>query len=137
MNLAKLTDRETQGRFARFLVVGATAYGVQLATMKLGLSYMGTNGAFTLAFILGTAAHYSLNRFWAMPSARVDSWRQLREYLGVALISFGINFALFHLCTDVFHLGEIWAIAVAVPPSTAVVFLLLNYRVFRRGGDEN
>jgi hypothetical protein len=28
-------------------------------------------------------------------------------------------------------LGKIWSQAIAVPPSTLVVFLILNYRVFR------
>jgi putative flippase GtrA len=97
----------------------------------------GTNSAFTLAFICSTTTHYLLNRFWALPSVRVDTWRQLRDYLITAAISFVINFSLFHLCVDVFGVGRIWATAVAIPPSTVVVFLLLNYRVFRRGVDGN
>ena len=129
----KLTSRETQVRFARFLVVGAAAYGVQLGTMQAGWRVLGTNFAFALAFVAGLATHYVLNRFWALPSARVDTLRQFKEYLGVAAISFVLNFALFHLCADVFGLGKVWSLAVAVPPSTAVVFLLLNTRVFRAG----
>ena len=128
---AKLTDRETQVRFARFLTVGATAYVVQVLAIKLFLQWFGTNVAFTLSFCCSTLTHYSLNRFWALPSVRHDTWRQAREYLGAAAISFVINLAVFHLCLDVFHLGKIWATAIAVPPSTVVVFLLLNYRVFR------
>ena len=128
---ANLTGRGTQVRFARFLVVGGTAYAVQVGAIRLFLLWLGTNAAFTLAFVAGTAAHYSLNRFWALPSARTDSLRQLQEYLGVAAVSFLINFSLFHLCLHVFGLGRIWATAVAVPPSTAVVFLLLNFHVFR------
>ena len=129
---AKLRDRETQVRFARFLAVGATAYGVQVLAIKVFLLWLGTNAAFSLSFLCSTAAHYCLNRFWALPSARHDSWRQFREYLGAVVISFIINFSVFHLCLDVFGLGRIWATAVAVPPSTVVVFLLLNYRVFRK-----
>lgn len=131
MSKAKLSDRQTQVRFARFLTVGATAYGVQVLAIKLFLLWVGTNLAFTLSFLCSTVTHYSLNRFWALPSARQDTWRQLREYLGAVVISFVINFSLFHLCLDVFGLGKIWSTAVAVPPSTVVVFLLLNYRVFR------
>ena len=131
MSKAKLSDRQTQVRFARFLTVGATAYVVQVLTIKLFLLWAGTNGAFTLSFLCGTLAHYGLNRFWALPSSRQDTWRQLREYLGAVGISFVINFSLFHLCLDGFGLGKIWSTAIAVPPSTAVVFLLLNYRVFR------
>jgi putative flippase GtrA len=128
---AKPTERETQVRFARFLIVGATAYGVQVLTIKLFLVIMGTNAAFTLSFLCSTTTHYLLNRFWALPSGRIDTARQLVEYLGTAALSYAINFALFRLCVDGFGLGRILATAIAVPPSTVVVFLLLNYRVFR------
>ncbi len=128
---AKLSDRQTQVRFARFLAVGATAFVVQLLTIKLFLLGLGTNPAFTLAFLCSTLTHYCLNRFWALPSARHDTWHQFREYLGAVVISYLINLAVFHLCLDVIGLGKIWSTAVAVPPSTVVVFLLLNYRVFR------
>ncbi len=128
---ALLSSQESRWRAARFLVVGGTAYGVQVATMKLFSLRLGTNLAFTLSFVCSTSTHYALNRFWALPSLRTDTWRQAREYLGTAALSWIINFSLFRLCIDVFGLGEIWATAIAVPPSTVVVFLLLNYRVFR------
>ena len=128
---AKLSDRETQVRFARFLTVGGTAYVVQVLTMKLFSLGLGTDAAFTLSFVCSTSTHYTLNRFWALPSLRTDAWRQAREYLFTAALSFVINYGLFHLCLDVFGLGKILSTAIAVPPSTLVVFLLLNYRVFR------
>ncbi|MBS0662204.1 MAG: GtrA family protein [Verrucomicrobia bacterium] len=134
MSKAKPTDRQTQVRFVRFLVVGGSAYAVQVATMKLFLLGCGMNLAFSLSFLCSTTTHYSLNRWWALPSTRVDTGRQLREYLGVAALSYVINFLLFRLCVDVLGLGRIWATAIAVPPSTLVVFLLLNFRVFRHAG---
>jgi putative flippase GtrA len=127
-----LTRRETQVRFFRFLVVGGTAYLVQMASMKLLLGWLGTNPAFTLSFMCSTSTHYLLNRFWALPSMRADTLHQLGEYLVTAALSFVINFSLFRLCLDVFGLDKLSSTAVAVPPSTLVVFLLLNYRVFRR-----
>jgi putative flippase GtrA len=127
-----LTYRETQVRFFRFIAVGGTACLVQVVSMKLFLGWLGTNLAFTLSFICSTSTHYTLNRFWALPSTRADTLRQLGEYLATAALSFAINFSLFRLCLDVFGLDKLWATAVAVPPSTMVVFLLLNYRVFKR-----
>jgi putative flippase GtrA len=62
---------------------------------------------------------------------RQDSWRQFCEYLVTAGISYLINLAGFYLCSHVFGLSNFWATAIAVPPSTVVVFLLLNYRVFK------
>lgn len=128
-----ISDRETQVRAARFLVVGGTSFIVQVAVMKVASDVMGlgTNVAFSLSFVCSTLTHYLLNRFWALPSARVDTWRQAKEYLGTAAISWVINLAVFRLCLDVIGLQKIWATAAAVPPSTIVVFLILNYRVFR------
>ena len=128
-----LSPSESRGRAVRFLIVGATSYGVQVAAMKLatGLLGLGTNAAFSVSFVCSTSTHYALNRFWALPSARTDTWRQAREYLGASAISYVINLAVFRLCLDVIGLGKIWATAAAVPPSTVVVFLILNYRVFR------
>lgn len=128
-----ISDRETRVRAARFLVVGGTSFIVQLAVMKVASDTMGlgTNVAFSLSFVCSTLTHYLLNRFWALPSARVDTWRQAKEYLGTAAISWVINLAVFRLCLDVIGLQKIWATAAAVPPSTIVVFLILNYRVFR------
>lgn len=103
---------------------------VQWSTMRVLLGIVPENLAFTLSFLCSSATHYTLNRFWALPSVRHDSWRQLAEYLGTVALSWLINLGMFRLCRDVFGLGALWATAIAVPPSTVVVFLLLNFRVF-------
>ncbi len=126
-----LTDRETQVRFLRFLLVGGISYLVQITSMGLLLGWFDANPAFTLSFICSTSTHYTLNRLWALPSVRRDTLRQLSEYLGVAVLSYVINFLLFRLGLDLLGFSGIWATALAVPPSTIMVFLLLNGRVFR------
>ncbi|HTB80516.1 MAG TPA: GtrA family protein [Opitutaceae bacterium] len=128
-----LTDRGTQVRFLRFLLVGGISYLVQITGIRLFLGWLGANLAFTLSFIFSTSAHYTLNRLWALPSIRRDTLRQLSEYLGVAALSYAINFSLFRLGLDLLGFSGIWAAALAVPPSTIMVFLLLNGRVFRHG----
>ena len=130
-----ISGRETRVRAARFLIVGGTSFTVQVAVMKVASDAIGleVNVAFTVSFVGSTLTHYLLNRFWALPSARADTWRQAKEYVGTAAISWVINIAVFRLCRVGFGLGKMWATAVAVPPSTVVVFLLLNYRVFRAG----
>ncbi len=127
-----LPHRETQIRLGRFLTVGGLSALVQLVSLALLKRFLNPSVAFTVAFVLSTATHYSLNRFWALPSERRDSWQQLTEYLATAGLSYLINFALFRFALDIVGLGVVWSAAVAVPPSTLVVFLLLNYRVFRR-----
>lgn len=124
---------QTKQRLVRFLVVGGSAYAVQWTMMKLFAAVFSTNVAFTLSFLSSTATHYALNRFWALPSSRRDSGRQFLEYAGTAALSYLVNFALFRTCIDVLGLGELWATAIAVPPSTVLVFLILNFRVFRAG----
>jgi putative flippase GtrA len=124
-------DGETQVRFWRFLGVGGLAAIVQLSSLAIFKQELNPNLAFTLSFVLSTATHYSLNRFWALPSERHDTAQQLGEYLATAGLSYLINLSLFRLCLSVIGLGVMWSAVLAVPPSTLVVFLLLNYRVFR------
>jgi putative flippase GtrA len=50
------------------------------------------------------------------------------------VLSYGINLGAFKVCTDALGLGVMWAAFWAIPPSTVVVFLILNYRVFRARG---
>ena len=125
-------DRETQVRFWRFLIVGGSAYVVQVATIALFRLGMGADLAFTLSFLCSTSTHYCLNRFWALPSTRSDRSKQFLEYAATAGLSYLINFGVFKLCCKVFELNHILSTAIAVPPSTVVVFLILNYRVFRK-----
>jgi putative flippase GtrA len=99
--------------------------------MRLFAPHWPENVAFTLSFLCSSATHYTLNRFWALPSERHDSWRQFAEYVGAVALSWVINIAMFRLCRDLLGLGKLWSTAIAVPPSTIVVFLLLNFRVFR------
>jgi putative flippase GtrA len=127
-----LPGRETQVRFWRFLAVGGLSAAVQLATLACFRRWFTPSLAFSFSFILSTSTHYSLNRFWALPSERRDRARQLTEYLATAGLSYLVNLSLFNLCLHLIGLGIMWSAVFAVPPSTLMVFLLLNYRVFRR-----
>jgi putative flippase GtrA len=128
---AKINDRGTQGRLFRFLLVGGVSAGVQFVVLALLTRVAGPTLAFTLAFAASTATHYTLNRRWALPSVRTDAQRQLGEYLLTVAVSYAINLGLFAFARKGLGLGVLPAAAVAIPPSTAVVWLLLNYRVFR------
>jgi len=125
-------SRETQVRFWRFLSVGGLSYLVQLASIALFRRWMGSDLAFTLSFVCSTSTHYCMNRFWALPSTRTDSSRQLLEYLGTAGLSYLINLGVFKLCHSVLGLDALLSTAIAVPPSTVVVFLILHFRVFKK-----
>ena len=126
-----LPARETQVRFWRFVAVGGISALVQLGSLAVWRRWFPPTLAFSLSFILSTSTHYSLNRFWALPSERRDHARQFTEYLATAGLSYLVNVSLFNLCLHLIGLGVMWSAVCAVPPSTLMVFLFLNYRVLR------
>ena len=126
-----LTDRETQLRLLRFLVVGAGSAVVQIAVLRALRIRCGETWAFSISWLVSTTTHYLANRFWALPSGRNDAVQQLGEYLFAVAVSYVINLGAFKLLRVRFKLSPTWATLWAIPPSTIVVFLLLNFRVFR------
>ena len=125
-----MRSSHTRFRFLRFLLVGGTGFVVQLGSLWLLKWFFPVRVAFTVAFVLSVASHYSLNRFWALKSARRDSGRQFLEYLATVGLSYLVSYSFFNLFLYL-KLSAMLSTALAVPPSTLVVFLLLNYRVFR------
>ena len=125
---------ESRGRLVRFLVVGGGSAGVQFAVLALIKGRMNDLLAFTISWALSTTTHYLFNRFWALPSVRHDAGKQFGEYLFTIALSWVINTAAFQLCHATLGLGVMWSTFWAIPPSTVVVFLLLNFRVFRAKG---
>lgn len=123
---------ETWARTLRFLAVGGGSAGVQFLVLALLKERLPPTFAFSASWVVSTTTHYLANRFWALPSGRRDSGRQLGEYLFTVALSYAVNLGAFLLCQRVLGLGVMWATFWAIPPSTVVVFLLLNYRVFRR-----
>jgi putative flippase GtrA len=130
-----LPASDTRRRAVRFLAVGGGSAAVQFGVLALLRDLMGSTAAFSISWVVSTATHYVANRFWALPSSRTDSGRQLGEYLFAVGLSYVINLAAFKMCTFWLGLGVMWAAFWAIPPSTVVVFLILNYRVFRGAGE--
>jgi len=124
--------RETLLRLMRFLVVGGGSAVVQLVVLRGLKSRLAETLAFSISWVVSTAVHYLANRFWALPSGRGDAVQQLGEYLFAVALSYCINLTAFKLLRHKVGLGTMWATALAIPPSTVVVFLLLNYRVFAK-----
>jgi len=124
-----LTDRETQWRLLRFLAVGGGTALVQLAVLHALKARLGETWAFSVSWVVSTATHYVANRFWALPSTRDDTVQQAGEYLVAVALSYLINLGMFKLLRH-FNVSTTWATLAAIPPSTIVVFLILNFRVF-------
>lgn len=127
-----LHDRETQLRLLRFLVVGGGAALFQFLLLPVLKKWMRDTPAFTLSWAISTAGHYFANRFWALPSSRPDTAQQVGEYLLAVGVNYLISLLMFRLLRRKFNLSAKWAALWAVPPSTVVSFLILNYRVFGR-----
>jgi putative flippase GtrA len=127
-----LADRENQLRLMRFLVVGAGSALVQIAVLRALKNRCGETLAFSISWVVSTTTHYFANRFSALPSGRGDTAQQLGEYLVAVALSYAINLGVFKLLRTRGGLGTTWATLWAIPPSTIVVFLLLNFRVFGR-----
>jgi putative flippase GtrA len=128
---AKLSDRVMQARFLRFVVSGVTVMVVQVGTLALLSRWWDNGAAFIGSYAIAVAVHYSLNRFWALRSSRKDHGRQAGEYALTVAGSFIVNFLLFQIAVHIFHLAPVWAALVTNPPTTLVVFLVLNFRIFR------
>jgi putative flippase GtrA len=128
---AKPSAPETQVRFVRFLVVGGGSALMQFAVLGVLKGRVSETLAFSISWVVSTGMHYLLNRFWALPSGRRDASRQFGEYLVAVGVSYAINLAAFKVCREALGLGVMWSAFWAIPPSTLVVFVLLNYRVFR------
>jgi putative flippase GtrA len=127
-----LHDRETQLRLLRFLAVGGGTALVQVAVLRMLKRWLSETLAFSISWVVSTCTHYLANRYWALPSARTDTGMQLGEYLFAVGLSYVINLGMFKLLRHRFKLGATWATLGAIPPSTIVVFLILNFRVFAR-----
>ena len=127
----KLTERATQVRFFRFLVVGASSAIVQFCVLAISKTFLPPRVAFSVSFGVAMFVHYGLNRFWALRSVRLDTHRQFGEYILTVCVSYVLNLTAFALGHEWFGLSVMWAAALAVPPSTLAVFLILNFRVFR------
>jgi putative flippase GtrA len=127
---AFLTDRETQLRLLRFLAVGGGTALVQVAVLRALKPRCGETWAFSLSWVVSTTTHYLANRFWALPSSRGDTAQQAGEYLFAVALSYLINLGAFKLLRNRFKWSTTWATLGAIPPSTIVVFLILNFRVF-------
>jgi putative flippase GtrA len=118
-------------RLIRFLVVGGGSAVLQFLVLAAIKGRMSATLAFSVSWVISTAAHYLLNRYWALPSGRSDVGMQFGEYLVTVALSYAITLGAFAICHELIGLGVMWSTFWAVPPSTVVVFLLLNYRVFR------
>jgi len=127
-------ERGARTRFINYLLVGGLSAVVHFVVLWFLRDRLNSDLAFSIAYSLSVVTHYLLLRFWALPSARRDTTQQFGEYLLAIGVSYAINIAAFKVAHDVIGLSVMWAAFWAVPPSTLIIYLLLNFRVFRAAG---
>jgi putative flippase GtrA len=120
------------GQFTKFIIVGtsntAISFVAYAALIWLGVFYW-LAGA--IAFALGAANGYMLNRRWTFASP--DTAEARLKYLIVQLAGLGATTLLLWLLVSSGALARIGAYAVTVPAVTLATFLANRGWVFRHG----
>lgn len=134
-------------RFGKFLVVGVVSALLDIGFLWIALGFLPSQGAFSVGYVIGIAAHFCLNKWWTFQCRRSDIHVQLIQYAAVTAVNYVVQFSVFSLVIFVLHaesaLLPAWAVAsgiqqvfakmCAIPPSTIVGFLLFRKNVFSQG----
>ena len=94
--------------------------------------WLGKDASFIIAYPPAVALHFWLNKTWTFGCTRTDSGRQVTEYLGMVLVTFLIQAAVFKVLTATTTLPG-WAAAGAANAAQMVItFFAMQYRIFGR-----
>jgi dolichol-phosphate mannosyltransferase len=124
--------REDWAQLARFCLVGASGYVVNLAVFSLLVHVVGWHyvlagiGAFTVAWL----NNFALNKYWTFRRHQLSPLVQSARYLTVSLAALGLNLLVLHGLVQV-GLSEVPAQAIAIVSVTPVSFLLNRRWSFR------
>lgn len=105
--------RQNWTQLAKFCVVGASGYAVNLAvyTLLLGL---GPHVAAAISFVVSAANNYWWNRHWTFVHAKGHFAYQGMRFFIVSVIAFGANQLFLFLFLDVAGLGKVLSQAIAI-----------------------
>jgi putative flippase GtrA len=119
-------------RLVRYGVVGGLVMGVFTGLNWLLGHWMGKDASFILAYPPAVTLHFWLNKTWTFGCTRTDSGRQLTEYLGMVVVTFAVQAAIFKVLTASTSLPG-WAAAGAANAGQMVItFVVMQYRIFGR-----
>lgn len=117
-------------RVFRFAIVGG---GV--TTVFMGLNWwfapkFGPTGAYLAAYPLAVVLHFCLNKWWTFGERSPVKKRQAAEYLGMMLVVFLIQTAVFKALIHYTTMVPWLASGVATVAQMALAFLVMQRRVF-------
>ncbi len=120
---AALRHRQNWIQLAKFCVVGASGYVVNLVVYTLllhaGLHYL---LAATCSFLVAVTSNYFLNRAWTFRDRRGHAGVQGLQFLIVSTASLGANLLMLHVLISV-GLGKLVGQAIAIIVVTPLNFL--------------
>jgi putative flippase GtrA len=130
-----LTRPRNWVQLAKFSVVGATGYAINLAVYTALLRGAGFHYALaaTCSFVVAVTNNYTWNRLWTFHDQRGHvGWQGLR-FLIVALVAYGVNLGLLSVLIAL-GLDEVLSQAIAIGLVTPLNFIgnkLWSFRVRR------
>jgi putative flippase GtrA len=129
-----LRQRHNWEQLAKFCVVGASGYGVNIAVYALLLNWANLNYrlAATGSFLVAVTNNYLWNRLWTFRHQRGHVGYQGIRFLIVSVLVYGANLALLSLLVEVAGLGKIVSQAIAIVLVTPLNFLGNKLWSFRR-----
>jgi len=129
---AALRTRHNWVQLAKFCVVGAVGYGVNLAVYAVliheGLHYL---LAATCSFLVAVTSNYTWNRIWTFRDRRAGLAAQGMRFFVVSLASFAANLVVLHLLVTL-GAGKLLGQAIAIVLVTPLNFVGHKLWSFRR-----
>jgi dolichol-phosphate mannosyltransferase len=121
--VSRVTRKLLENQFARFCVVGASGYAVNLAVyaalLAAGIHYL---AAAAIAFLVAALSNYAWNRIWTFRTSAAPILGQGARALVVSALSLGAN-QLFLFAFVTAGAGHLAAQAVAIVLATPFSFV--------------
>jgi putative flippase GtrA len=121
--VASFRSTRTWEQLAKFAVVGAIGYAINLAVYRTllhaGLHFL---AAATCSFLVAVTSNYTWNRIWTFRDQRGHIGVQGMRFFLVSLAALGANLAILDLLVSVAGIGKFAANAIAI-----VLVMPLNF----------
>lgn len=125
-------DRGTVQKGLRFCLTGGFVSGVDLAMLWLWSRFTPPLVAASAAYVIAVTVHFCLNKWWVFEQRADPVGAQLLKYLVAVALCWLCMAAIFSLALQFVTPGIFTAKLIALPPTTALAFVLMRFVVFRQ-----
>jgi putative flippase GtrA len=119
------------GQAIKFCFVGALVFGVDFAALWACKPFLPRLLAVSIAYFVAVILHFCLNKWWVFGTRRSLHGMEVARYVLTVLIcwlcTITVVAATLKLATDNVFIAK----AFAIPPTTALSFVLMRSFVFR------